>query len=185
MNNNSARAVAEIPGYLAGTWKIDTAHSGIAFAVRALGTRTRGRFTNFDIRIVTGDDPSNSSVTATIDLASIDTGNAKRDEHLRSATFLDVARHPNATYRSSGIRRAGDGWAVDGDLTMHGVTRPVPLMVAAARFIPGPNRAGHLSFSATAQVNRGEFGIDRYSGGGMVVGNKIPISLEITAVLQH
>jgi len=120
--------------------------------------------------------------SATIDLASVDTGNPKRDEHLRSATFLDVASHPRVTYESTGVRRAGGGWVVDGDLTVHGVTRPVPLAVAATGFAADPDCGGHASFSATAVVDRTDFGIDGWTGGG-VVGTKVRISLAITAVL--
>jgi len=177
MNTNSA-----IPGYRTGTWKVDPEQSEISFSVRQLVTKVHGRMTGFDIAIVSGDDPSLSSVSATIDLASVDTGNPKRDEHLRSATFLDVANHPRVTYESTGVRRAGGGWVVDGDLTVHGVTRPVPLAVAATGFAADPDCGGHASFSATAVVDRTDFGIDGWTGGG-VVGTKVRISLAITAVL--
>jgi polyisoprenoid-binding protein YceI len=181
MNNNSELAAAA-PGYRAGTWKVDPAHSEISFSVRQLVTKVRGRMTGFDIAIGTGDEPSQSSVSATIDLASVDTGNPKRDAHLRSATFLDVASHPRATYESTGVRRAGDGWVVDGDLSLHGVTRQVPLAVADIGFAADPDGGGLVSICATALLDRREFGIDRWTGGG-VVGTKVPISLQITAVL--
>lgn len=139
---------AAIPGYLAGLWRADPAASTIAFAVRQLlMTTVRGRFTRYDVTIATGEDPLDSSVEAIIELASVDTGNARRDEHLRSATFFDVAEQPTARYRSTGIRRAG--------------------------------------FSATAQLNRGDFGIDRWIGGGAVVSDEVAITLEIEAVLHE
>lgn len=181
MNNNSDLAAAA-PGYRTGTWKVDLAQSEISFSVRQLVTKVHGRMTGFDIAIVTGDDPSHSSVTATIDLASVDTGNPKRDEHLRSATFLDVASHPRATYESTGVRRAGEGWVVDGILSLHGITRPVPLAIADTGFAADPDGGARAIFSATALIDRREFGIDRWTAGG-VVGTKVPISLEITAVL--
>ncbi|HZC53383.1 MAG TPA: YceI family protein [Mycobacterium sp.] len=185
MNNDSTRAVAAIPGYLAGTWKADPAHSEIAFSVRQLLiTTVSGRFTRHDVTVVTGEDPLASSVTATIDLASLDTGNDRRDEHVRSNTFLDVAEHPTASYRSTGIRHTGDGWIIDGDLTVHGVTRNAPLAVTATRFGPDPNGDQRAGLTATTQISRGEFGIDRWTGGGAVVSDKIAISLEIEAVLQ-
>lgn len=116
MNNDSDHALAAIPGYQSGTWKVDPAHSDMAFSVRQLLTTTvSGRFTRYDITIVTGEDPLGSSVNATIELASLDTGNEKRDEHIRSDTFFDVAKHPTASYRSTGIRRAGECWVIDGD----------------------------------------------------------------------
>ncbi len=137
MSNHSGHAVAATPGYKSGTWKADPAHSGIAFSVRQLLiTTVSGRFTRYDVTIDTGEDPLGSSVNATIELASLDTGNEKRDEHIRSGTFFDVARHPTASYRSTGIRRA----------------------------------------------SRGEFGIDRWTAGGLVVSDKVPISLEIHAI---
>src|SRR5688500_14017469 len=116
----SAPGSVAVPDYRAGTWKADPAHSEIAFSVRHLMiSKVRGRFTGFDVTIVTSEDPVGSSATATIDLASVDTGNETRDDHLRSAEFLDVERHPTMSYRSTGIRRTDDGWIVDGDLTLH------------------------------------------------------------------
>jgi len=183
MSNHSGHAVAATPGYKSGTWKADPAHSGIAFSVRQLLiTTVSGRFTRYDVTIDTGEDPLGSSVNATIELASLDTGNEKRDEHIRSDTFFDVAKHPTASYRSTGIRRAGEGWVIDGDLTLHGITRNVPLAVAVTGFGPGPNGGRRAGFSATAQVSRGEFGIDRWTAGGLVVSDKVPISLEIHAI---
>ena len=183
MSNDSGHAVAAIPGYKSGTWKVDPAHSGIAFSVRQLLiTTVSGRFTRYDVTIVTGEDPLGSSVNATIELASLDTGNEKRDEHIRSDTFFDVAKHPTASYRSTGIRRAGEGWVIDGDLTLHGITRNVPLAVAVTGFGPGPDGGQRADFSATAQVNRGEFGINGWTGGGLVVSDKVPMSFEIHAI---
>lgn len=183
---SSAPPTAAIPGYLTGTWKADPARSAITFSVRqVLLTTVRGQFTGHDVTIVTGEDPLGSSVAATIELASIDTGNPKRDEHVRSATFLDAANHPTVSYRSTGIRHADEGWLVDGELTLHGVTRPVPLTVKRTRFLTGPDGEQRASYSATAQLNRGEYGIDRWTGGGAVVSDKVRISLDIEAVLQQ
>ena len=185
MSNDSDHAVAAIPGYKSGTWKVDPAHCDIAFSVRQLMIITvSGRFTRYDVNIVTGDDPLDSSIDATIELASLDTGNEKRDEHIRSDTFFGVAKHPTASYRSTGIRRAGEGWVIDGDLTLHGITQNVPLAVAVTGFGPGPNGGWRAGFSATAQLSRGEFGIDGWTGGGLVVSDKVSISLEVQADLQ-
>ena len=181
----TAPSTVAIPGYLAGTWKADPANSQIAFSVRQLmATKVRGQFTSYDVTIVTSEDPLGSSLVATIDLASVDTGNEKRDDHIRSATFLEVAKHPTVNYRSTSIRQADEGWLIDGELILHGVTRPVPLAVAVNRFGPGPNGGQRAAFSATAQINRGDFGIDRWTGGGAVVSDKVSIGLEIEAVLQ-
>ncbi|MEV4109961.1 YceI family protein [Nonomuraea sp. NPDC049695] len=185
---NTVPATVEIPGYLAGTWKADPVHSEVAFIVRHLMiSKTRGRFTGYDVTIVTSEDPLGSSVTATIDLASIDTGNELRDNHLRSADYLEIEKYPTMSYRSTGVRQSGDGWAVDGELTLHGVTRQVPLAVEVNGFGPdqwGGQRAG---FSATAEIKRSDFGIDisiPMEAGGVVVADKVSISLEIQAVLQ-
>lgn len=186
---SSALATAAIPGYLAGTWKADPVHSEVAFSARHLMVaKVRGRFTSFDVTIVTGEDPQGSSVTATIDLASIDTGNETRDHSLRSADYLEVDTYPAMSYRSTGIRPADRGWAVDGELTLHGVTRQVPLAVEVNGFAPDPWGGHRAGFSATAQINRRDFGIDTtipLDGGGVAVGDKVSISLEIEAVLQQ
>jgi polyisoprenoid-binding protein YceI len=182
----AAPAAVAIPDYLVGTWKADPVHSDVAFSVRHLMVATvRGRFTGYDITMVTNEDPLGSSVTATIDLASVDTGNPRRDDHISSATFLDAAKHLTMSYRSTGIRQADDGWVVDGELTLHGVTRLVPLAVKQTRFGAGPDGEQRARFSATARINRGEFGIDRWTGGGAVVSDKVAISLEIEAALQE
>ncbi len=185
---NSALATVAIPGYLAGTWKADPVHSEIAFSVRHLMiTKARGRFTSYDVTIVTSEDPRGSSVGATIDLASIDTGNEPRDNHLRSADYFEVEKYPTMSYRSTGIRRTGGGWVIDGDLRLHGVTRQVPLTVEVNGFRPDPFGGQRAGFSATAQINRRDFGIDLsipMDGGGVAVGDKVSVSLGIEAVLQ-
>ena len=182
-----APATVAIPG-LAGTWKADPVHSEVAFSVRHLMvSNTRGRFTSYDVTIVTSEDPRGLSVTATIDLASIDTGNEPRDNHLRSADYLDVEKHPTMSYRSAGIRRTDGGWVIDGELTLHGVTRQVPLAVEVNGFGPDQRGGQRAGFSATAQISRRDFGIDLtvpMDGGGVAVGDKVSISLEIEAVLQ-
>jgi polyisoprenoid-binding protein YceI len=186
---NSAPATVALPGYLAGTWKADPVHSEIAFSVRHLMvSKARGRFTSYDITIVTSEDPLGSSVAATIDLASIDTGNEPRDNHLRSADYLEVEKYPTMRYRSTGIRPTDDGWVIDGELTLHGVTRQVPLAVEVNGFGPDPFGGQRAGFSATAQINRRDFGIDittPMDGGGVVVGDQVSISLEIQAIRQN
>ncbi|WP_436789723.1 YceI family protein [Yinghuangia sp. YIM S10712] len=179
----TAPALAAIPGYLAGTWKADPVHSEIAFSARLLTiSKTRGRFTAHDITLITDEDPLRSSVTATIDLASIDTGNEKRDHHLRAAEYLDVDNHPTMNYRSTGVRQTGDGWAVDGELTLHGVTRQVPLTLKVNGSQPDRRGAQRASFSATAAIKRRDFGID---AGGRTISNRVSITLDIQAVLQR
>lgn len=186
---NSVLATETIPGQLAGTWKADPAHSEVAFSVRHLMVgNTRGRFTSYDVTIVAAEDPLRSSVTATIDLASVDTGHEMRDEHLRSADYLDVEKYPTMSYRSAAVRRTDENWVIDGELTLHGVTRPVPLTVEPHGVGVDPWGNRRAGFSATAQISRRDFGIDisiPMDGGGVVVGDKVSVSLEIEAVRQQ
>ena len=177
-----------IPGYVAGTWTIDGAHSEVGFAVRhMMVSKVRGKFTKFDGEIVTGEDVLQSSVTAEIDLASIDTGAAQRDGHLRSPDFFDTENHPAMTYRSTGVRPEGDHYVLDGELTLKGVTKYVPLKLEVNGFGPdnyGGTRAG---FSATGHINRSDFGITynaAIEGGGVVVSDRVELHLEIEAVLK-
>jgi polyisoprenoid-binding protein YceI len=103
---NPAPTTVAIPGYLAGTWKADPVHSEIAFSVRHLMvSKVRGRFTSYDVTIVTSEDPLGSSVAATIDLASIDTGNEPRDNQLRSADYVEAEKYPTMSYRSTASAR--------------------------------------------------------------------------------
>jgi len=176
------------PDYLTGTWDVDAVHSDVAFSVRhMMVSKVRGKFTTFSATIVTAENPLESSVTAEIDLTSLDTGNEQRDAHIRSADFFDVETYPIMTYRSTGLRADGDDYIVEGELTLHGVTRPVPLKLEVNGFTPDPFGGQRSGFSATGEINRKDFGIDismPMDGGGVVVGDKINIQLEIEAVRQ-
>src|SRR6516164_7883260 len=104
-----------IPGYVAGTWSIDPVHSEVGFTARhMMVSKVRGRFRTFSGQIVTGASPLDSSVSAEIDLTSIDTGNEQRDGHLKSPDFFEVETYPTMTYQSTGIRPHGDGYLLDG-----------------------------------------------------------------------
>jgi polyisoprenoid-binding protein YceI len=178
-----------IAGYLPGTWAIDQAHSEVGFSVRHLMvSKVKGRFTEFSGTFVTGEDPLDSRVEATVMLSSIDTANADRDAHLRSADFFDVDHHTELTYRSTGIRLDDGEFVVDGELSLRGVTREVPLHLEIHGFQAstpfGDTRTG---FTATGEIDRRDFGISFNSaleGGGVALGNKIQITLEIEAILQ-
>lgn len=178
-----------IPGYRTGTWQIDPVHSDVSFSVRhMMVSKVRGHFTDFEGTIVTTDDPSQSSVTATIKLNSIDTRNEQRDNHIRSADFFDVETHPTMTYSSTSLSGNGENWTLDGDLSLHGVTRRVPLSLELNGFTADPYGGQRAGFSATAEINRRDFGVDislPMDGGGVVVGDKITVILEIEAVLDQ
>jgi polyisoprenoid-binding protein YceI len=185
----TSAATTSIPGYVAGTWDIDASHSDVSFTVRhMMVSKVRGRFGAFSGEIVTSEDLSSSSVTATIDASTIDTNNEQRDGHIRSADFFDVENHPQWTFRSTALRPDGDDFALDGELTIKGVTRPVTLALEINGFGPdawGGTRAG---FSASTTIDRNDFGVDikmPLDGGGVVVSDKVQISLEIEAVLRQ
>jgi polyisoprenoid-binding protein YceI len=175
--------------YLAGTWAIDPVHTEIGFSVRHMViSKVRGRFTGVTGTIVTAENPLESSATAEIDMTTIDTANAQRDDHLRSADFFEVEQHPTMTWTSTGIRRSGDGFVVDGDLTLKGVTRNVPLKLELNGFGPDAYGGTRAGFTATGEISRDAFGVSFNAviegSGGAVVGDKITISLEVEAVKQ-
>ncbi|HEY6377969.1 MAG TPA: YceI family protein [Candidatus Dormibacteraeota bacterium] len=172
-----------------GTWTIDASHSEVSFSVRHLMvSKVRGTFRSFSGTFTTAQDPALASVEASIDVASVDTRDERRDGHLRSADFFDVENHPVMTYRSSGVRAKGDGYVVDGELTLRGVTRPVELRLEHNGVSGDPWGGTRSGFSATAEINRRDFGIDismPLEGGGVVVGDKVTVQLEVEAVLQQ
>ena len=178
----------QIPGYVVGAWDIDASHSTVGFSVRhMMVSKVRGYFREFSGEIITAEDPAQSSVTATIDLSSIDTRQEQRDAHIRSADFFDVDNHPQMTFRSTAVRTDGADWLVDGDLTIKGKTRPVTLALELNGFGPDAYGGTRAGFSARTEINRNEFGVDikmPMDGGGVVVGDKISVELEIEAVLR-
>lgn len=178
-------------GLIAGTWEFDMAHSEIAFSVRHLMTTVRGSFTRFTGRIEVADDPLESSVYAEIEMASIETRNAERDEHVRSSEILDVANHPHMTFVTTGVEEARrrrhaaqQGYVVAGELTIRGVTRPITLLTEYFGISEewGGTRAG---FTATTTINRKDFGVEfniPLGGDRAVLGDEIDVQLEIQAV---
>lgn len=177
-----------IQGYVAGTWTIDPVHSDVSFTVRhMMVSKVRGKFGTFSGTIVTADNPLESSAVAEIDLSSIDTGNEQRDGHLRSQDFFSADEHPKMTYRSTGIRREGDRLVVDGELTLKGVTKNVPLRLEVNGVGPDAYGGTRAGFTATGEINRKDFGVNwnaAIEGGGVVVGDTVSILLEVEAVLD-
>ena len=178
----------QIPGYVVGTWDIDATHSTVGFSVRhMMVSKVRGYFREFSGEIVTAEDPSQSRVEATIVLSSIDTRQEQRDAHIRSADFFDVENHPQMTFRSTAVRTDGADWFVDGELTIKGITKPVTLELELNGFGPDAYGGTRAGFSAKTEINRNDFGVDikmPMDGGGVVVGDKITVELEIEAVLR-
>jgi polyisoprenoid-binding protein YceI len=179
-------AASVIPGYVAGSWTIDPVHSEIGFAVRHLMvSKIRGRFLEYTATITTAENMFDSHVEAEIEMASIDTGNDLRDNDLRSNNFFDVPTNPKMTFRSTGIRPDGADFLLDGDLTVRGVTKSVTLKVEFGGFGPDPYGGTRAGFSATTEINRHDFGVSGNAvleGGGVMIGDKVTISLEIEAV---
>jgi polyisoprenoid-binding protein YceI len=175
-----------IPGYEAATWNIDPVHSEVGFSVRhMMVSKVRGRFTTFSGQLVTADDPTNSSVTAEIDLSSISTGQEQRDDHIRSADFFEVETYPTMTYKSTGIRVEDGEYILDGDLTLKGVTKSVPLHLELNGFGPDAYGGTRAGFTATGELNRRDFNVNfsaPMQNGGVVVADKISLHLEIEAV---
>jgi polyisoprenoid-binding protein YceI len=178
----------QIPGYVVGTWDIDPAHSTVGFSVRhMMVSKIRGHFREFSGEIVTAEDPTQSSVTARIDMDSIDTRQEQRDAHIRSADFFDVGNHTEMAFRSTEVRTDGADWHIVGDLTIKGITKPVKLELELNGFGPDGSGGTRAGFSAKTEISRKAFGVDidlPMDGGGVVVGDKIDIELEIEAVLR-
>ena len=170
------------------SWNIDAGHSQVNFSAKHMGIMTvRGHFTdvqatlNFD-----EDDFTASSVEASIRAGSLVTNDAKRDDHLRSADFLDVERYPTITFKSTGIERADhDHYRMAGDLTIHGVTRPVTLDVVYSGQVKDPWGNARAGFSAEMTIKRSDWGLTWNAvleTGGLVVSDDIKIQLEVEAV---
>ena len=180
-------ATTTLPNLTAGTWAIDSVHSTVGFSVRHLMvSKVRGTFNDFTGAITVAEDGT-AAVTAEIQVASIDTKNTDRDAHIKSADFFDAEQYPTATFTSTAVRAKGDDYVVEGEFTLHGVTRPVELALEFNGVNPGMGNGPVAGFEATTVLNRKDFGITidmPLEGGGAVVGDKITITLEIEAGLQ-
>jgi polyisoprenoid-binding protein YceI len=171
------------------TWKIDPAHSGVHFTVRHMVfTKVRGSFSGFEGSIeFDPDQPSASRVTAKIDATTIDTREAKRDEHLRSADFFDVEKFPAITFESASVEKRGeDRYTLTGDLTIHGTTRRVELDAEYLGTGGDPWGGQRVAFQAETKILRKDFGLSWnqvLETGGLLVGDQIEITLDVQAVL--
>ena len=176
---------------LAATWTLDPAHSNVQFSVRHMMlSNVRGEFGKV-AGTVNGDEakPTEATITATIDAASINTREPKRDEHLKSADFLDVATFPTITFTSKKIEAAGPGtFKVTGDLTLHGVTKEVVLDVSdVTPPIQDPFGKTRAGATATTRINRKDFGVNwskTMDNGGVVVGDDVTITIDVEATKQ-
>jgi polyisoprenoid-binding protein YceI len=171
----------------AGTWAIDPIHSSINFSVRHLMVgKVRGRFDQFSGAITVAEDGA-ASVTAEVDVNSVDTGNEQRDEHVKAAGFFDVAQFPTATFVSTAVRADKDNYVLDGDFTLKGVTKPVAMTLVFNGVNPGMGRGEVAGFEATVVLSRKDFGVGAempLDSGGTMVGDKVTITLALEALKQ-
>jgi polyisoprenoid-binding protein YceI len=172
----------------AATWQVDPIHSHVEFSVRHLMIATvRGRFAELAGTLTGGDDdPEHAGIEITIPAASIDTREPQRDAHLRSADFFDAANHPQIRFRSSRIRRTRDNaFAVDGDLTVRGVTKPIALTVHSGGRARDPWGNERVAFHAMTTINRKEFGLNWnqvLEAGGVLVGDDVTAIIDLELV---
>lgn len=169
----------------AGVWNIDPTHSTVGFVVKHLMvSKVRGKFESFSGTITVAEDGTHS-VQAEIDVTTITTGNPQRDGHIKSADFFDADQFPKATFVSTSVRPDGDNFVLTGDFTLHGVTKSVDLALEFNGSNAGMGQGAVAGFEATTVINRKDFGIDiemPLEGGGVVVGDKVTINLEIEAL---
>jgi polyisoprenoid-binding protein YceI len=172
------------------TYTIDYQHSDVGFSVRHMVfAKVRGHFTKWTAELAfDAADPSKSSVNVSIDAGSIETREPQRDAHLKSADFLDAEKFPKITYKSSKVEKAGDKkYAVTGDLTIHGVSKPVKLEVEELGGGKDPWGNQRIAFSAKTRIDRGDFGL-KYNQvletGGVLVGEHIDIEIDVEAIAK-
>ena len=174
-------------GLKPGTWAIDPTHSEIGFTVRHLMSKVRGKFEQFEGSVVVSEVPTGSVATATVQLASINTGTQQRDDHLRSGDFFNADQTPLMTFTSTGIKIEGEEIKAVGDLTIKNVTQPVELDVEFLGTGTDPWGGTRAGFEASTVISRRDWGIDfniPLDGGKVMIGDKITVHLNVEAVLQ-
>jgi polyisoprenoid-binding protein YceI len=168
------------------TWVPDKAHSGVDFSILHMSlSQVRGHFGNISGSIVWNEgDITKSTVNVTIDVTTVDTGVAARDADLKSDHFFDVAKFPSATFVSTSVSKSGGGLTISGNLTLHGVTKPVVLQVDGPRGpLPGMDKKPHSGFSATTTVKRTDFDIATKYPSSMV-GDDVNLTIDLDMAKQ-
>jgi polyisoprenoid-binding protein YceI len=183
----SATVTATTP--LTGTWAVDPTHSTVEFSVKHLGIATvKGVFREFEGTLEIGADLASATATGTVKVATVDTNEAQRDEHLRSPDFFDAATYPELTFASTAIRPVDDdAFEIDGEITMHGVTRPITLTAEIQGFEQDPWGNDRVGLEITGQLKRGDFGMtfnQALGSGNMLVSDRVKLSLDVSAVKQ-
>ncbi len=178
---STTQAVSTVP--TAGTYALDQSHSHVSFSARHLMvTKVRGRFPVTEGKLVIDEDPAKSSVEAVIDITAVDSGDPKRDEHLRSADFFDGEHYPTVTFRSTKVIDKGDGeFTLEGDLTVRDQTRPVVLQGEYLGTQASPWGDTRVGFSAETEVSRKDWGLEwnvALETGGVLVGDKVKLTID-------
>lgn len=172
----------------AGRYDLDASHTEVtAIARHLVFTKVRARFPEVSGTIVIAEDPSESSADITIAVASLDSNDAARDEHLRSPDFFDAEQHPSIRFVSTGVRRNGPKWALDGDLTVRGTTHPVTLDVDYLGAVADPWGGQRIVFSASTEVDREDWGLTwnmALETGGVLVGKKVTLEIDTELVRE-
>ncbi|MFF5978274.1 YceI family protein [Streptomyces olindensis] len=180
MTNETATATTPLP-LAPGQWALDPFHSSVNFTIRHLGiAKVRGRFERLEAELFVGERVEDVRVSATVDLASVNTGNADRDAHVRAADLLDVEKRPTMSYRSTRVSGGGEDWTMEGELTIGDVTRPVKLAVEFGGLVDVPMEGSrHAGFEATGEIRRSDFGLDFAPG---LLGDVVKIQLDMQFV---
>lgn len=168
------------------TWKADSAHSEVDFTVKHLSiSNVHGRFGKIDATIQYDEkDITKSTLNATIDVSGVDTGEAPRDNHLKTDSFFDVAKFPSATFVSTKVAKGGLGLQVTGNLTLHGVTKQVTLDVAGPTApVTGMDKKPHVGFEATTTIHRLDFGVGS-TFPDAVVSDEVKLTIDLDAAKQ-
>lgn len=177
--------MSELP--LPGTYVIDLSHTHAGFSVKHFGlSKVKGEFGEVEGTVVITEDPTQSSVTATLNTASFNSRDDARDAHVKGEDFLDVDKFPTITFASTSVAADGSDWVVTGDLTIKGVTKSVELATEFEGGITDPYGLQRIAFSAETEIDRNDFGLDFNAAletGGLIVGKKVKINLEVEAII--
>lgn len=176
-----------IPGLVAGTYALDTAHTEIGFTVRHLMTKVRGLFEKFDGAIVVNDSLEASTTSVTVELSSVNTRSEQRDGHLRSGDFFDAENSPKMTFASTALKPSGDDYVLTGELTIKNVAKPIEFAVEFLGVEQNAYGQKIIGFEATTSISRKDWGIDfnvPLEGGKLLIGDKVDIHLQVQAALQ-
>ena len=177
----------QFEGLKAGTWTIDASHSEVGFTVRHLMSKVRGQFRTFEGTLTVADNPLESSVTATIDLSSVDTRNEQRDNHLRSNDFFSVEDSPTMTFESTEIIDRDGELVARGNLTIKDVTKPIDLTLDYLGVGTDPWGGSRVGFEGTTSLSRKEWGVDfniPLEGDKLMIGDKVNVVIAVEAVHQ-